>query len=138
MKNQKLLIVCLIIIILASVITNIYILSSKEEKEEFKIDGINIAENENILNDASVSNLDITNVSLLTSDGISSYTAEVTNNTNNEVNLEKLYVVFYEAELEIKVLALSNITLKPNDTTYINITSEADLSKTTEIKYITE
>lgn len=138
MKNKKILIICLIIIILISIITNIYILSNKPVKDEPTIEGINKPENKEILKDASVEGLKITNISLLTRNGISSYKAEVTNITNSKIDINKLYIIFHEEEKENKTLALYNISIEPNEKAHINITSEKDLSKTTKITYTIE
>ena len=139
MKNKKILIACLVVIILASVITIIYMLTNnKEETPDSKIEDFETVQNDSILNDATVENLKITNVSLLTRDGISSFKAQVLNETSESINIDKLYVVFYENETENKILVLSDITIPANDKTYINMTSESDLSKTTKIEYVLE
>jgi len=139
MKNKKILIACLVVIILASVITIIYMLTNnKEETPDSKIEDFETVQNDGILNDATVENLKITNVSLLTRDSISSFKAQVLNETSESINIDKLYVVFYENETENKILVLSDITIPANDKTYINMTSETDLSKTTKIEYILE
>ena len=136
MKSKKtLLIICLVFIILLSIGTSIYILINKKEKSEFKVDGIETVQNENILNDTTVENLQITNASLLTRDGISTYSAEVNNLTENDITIDKLYVTFYEGDIENKILALFNASIKANGKAYINITSENDLSNTDKITY---
>ena len=138
MKNKKVLIICLIIIILVSIIANIYILSNKPEKDLPTIDGIKIPEYKDILKETEIEGLKITNISLLTRDGMSSYKAEVTNNTDIKKEINKLYVVFHEEDNENKILALYNVSIESNEKTYINITSEKDLSKTTKITYVIE
>ena len=137
MKNKKVLIVCLVFIIVASIITNIYIVTNKNnEIEDNQIEGIDTANNQEILKDTTQDGLKITNISLLTRDGISTYKAEVTNITKEDLNIDKLYVIFYENDIENKVLALSNVNIKSGEKTNINITSEDNLSNTTSIKYL--
>lgn len=141
MKNKKLiLIVCLIIIILVSIITCIYIFANREEAETSSglIDGIGIAKNKDILKDTKVEELQITNVSLFVREGITSYSALVTNNTDKNIDINKLYVIFHENGEERKILALSNIQIKPTEEQYISITSEKDLSNTEKIEYVIE
>jgi len=139
MKNKKILIACLIIIILASLITIIYITTNKkEETPDYLIEGIEPVENEDILKDTSVNDLNITNVSLLTREGISTFKAKVSNNTSKSIKVNKLYVIFHLNEEEKKVQVLSNATIPSKDITYINLTSEIDLSKTTKIEYLLE
>jgi len=137
-KKKIILIICLIVIILASIITNIYLLKNNKEDNELKIDGITTTQNEEILKDTKVDKLDITNVSLLNKDGTSIYKAKVSNNTNEDIKIEKLYVIFYENKTEKKIIGLINITIKANSNTFINISSPDDLTKSTDIKYVLE
>ena len=137
-KKKIIVIVSLIAIIAASIITNIYILSNQEKDNEFKIDGITSTENKDILKDTKVGNLDITNITLFNNNGTSVYKAKISNNTNKDININKLYVVFSENEKENKKLALSNGMIKANGEAYINISSPEDLTKSTDIKYVLE
>ena len=79
MKNKILVTVCLIIIIAASIITNIYILSNKEEPDNTENNSIQTVENKDILKDTKIENLDITNISIINRDNISTYNAKITN-----------------------------------------------------------
>ena len=137
-KKKIIVIISLVVIILASIITNIYILSNKEKEEGFKIDGITETQNKEILKDTKVNNLDITNVSLLNNEGTSIYQAKISNNTNEDITIDKLYIVFIENEKENKLLGLSNSKIKANGSTYINLSSIDDLTKSTNIKYVVE
>lgn len=139
MKNKKILVPPLIVITLASIIAIIVILTNRDNDDDnYKINGIDLVENKDILKDAEISNLKITNVSLLTRDKISTFKALVSNDTENEIFIDQLYVKFYLKDNEQKILVLSGTKLAANAKTYINITSEIDLSKTTEIEYILE
>lgn len=139
MKNKKIIIiVCLALVILLAIGVSIYILTNKPEENKFKIDGIDVAENKDILKDTTVENLEITNISLLIRDGISTYSAQINNPTENDIAIDKLYVTFYEDDKENKLLALSNASIKTKGKAYINVTSESDLSKTTKITYSIE
>ena len=137
-KKKIIVIVSLIAIIAASIITNVYILSNQEKDNEFKIDGINSAENKDILKDSKAGNLDITNITLFNKNGTSVFKAKISNNTNEDINIDKLYVIFYENENENKKLAISNAMIKANGETYINISSPQDLTNSTSIKYVLE
>lgn len=137
-KKKIIVIISLVIIIIASIITNIYILSSKEKDEEFKIDGITEVENKKILKDTKINNLNFTNVSLLNNDGTSIYRAKITNTTNEDITINKLYVVFVENGKENSMLGLSSSKIKANGSTYISISSLDDLTKSTDIKYVIE
>lgn len=140
MKSKKILIVCLFIIIFAGIITNIYILSNREKNNtnEFIDEDISTIENQDVLKDVMIGNLKITNGSLLIRDGISTYQAVVTNNTQNDIKINKLYVEFSNDTTSEKILALSNANIKANESTNIKIVTETDLTKVTKIKYIEE
>ena len=137
-KKRIIVIVSLIAIIVASIITNIYILSNQDKDDEFKIDGITSTENKDILKDSKVGNLDITDITLFNKNGTSVYKAKISNNTNEDINIDKLYIIFHENETENKKLALSSAMIKANSSTFINISSVQDLTKSTDIKYILE
>ena len=137
-KKKIIVIISLIVIILASIITNIYILSNQKPDEEFKIEGITETKNKEILKNTKVNNLDITNVSLLNNDGTTIYRAKISNNTNEDITIDKLYIVFIENEKETKMLGLSSSKIKTKGSAYINISSLDDLTNSTDIKYVIE
>ena len=67
----------------------------KEDKtEEYNIEGIELPENKTILEDAEVKGLNITDVSLLSRAGNTTYSAKIQNNTAASVTIKKLYVLF--------------------------------------------
>lgn len=135
-KKNKIILVVSILVILASIITSIFLLTKKDPEEPPVIEGINLPRNKDVLKDNKVNELDITNVSLITRDGISTYKATISNNTNKDITINNLYVNFHHDNDETKTLTLKETTLKSNNSTYINITSETDLSNTTKIEYI--
>ena len=137
-KKKIIAIISLIVIIVASIITNIYILSNQDEKEEFEIDGITMVENKEILKDSKVLGLDITDVSLFNKNGTSIYKAKIVNDTNEDINVDKLYVVFYENDIENKKIGLSNAKISAGGEVYISISSPEDLTKSTKIEYVLE
>jgi len=139
MDKRKLLIIGSLILIITSIIVSVFLLVNNEPlEEEFTIDGIELPKNKSILEDAMVDGLKITNVSLLTRDGMSSFRAQVLNETDNDMELDALTVVFYQEENEIEVIALIDTIISSNGDTYINIESETDLSDVTKIEYVLE
>ena len=135
-KKNKIILIASIIIIITSIIVSILMLTKKDNDTPPVIEGINLPQDKDILKDAKLNELDITDVSLLTREGISSYKSLITNNTDKDITISNLYVVFHQNKEKIEVLALKDIKLKPSDSTYIKITSETNLSKTTKIEYI--
>ena len=136
-KKNKIILIVSIIVIIGSITLSVLTLTKKEE-EPFTIEGINLPENKEILKDAKVDELDIIDVSLITREDISSYKATVANNTDKDITINNLYVVFHQDEEEIKILALKNATIKSKTSTFISIASEIDLSKATKIEYVIE
>ena len=139
MERKKIIIVIALILTIISIIgISVYKLTTKEEKNEFTIEGIDLVENKEILKDAEVENLKITNISLLTREGISTYSAQINNDTTTDITVDKLYVTFYEGDKVTKILALSNAKIKQKGKAYINTTSNENLTKTTKITYSIE
>lgn len=135
-KKKIIITILMIIIILVSLITNVYILSKKDNSST--IDGITTTQNEKILKDAKVDKISITDVSLLNKDGTTLFKAKVSNNTNEDIKIDKLYVIFYENKTEKKIPGLLNVIIKAGSSTFINISSQDDLTKSTDIKYVLE
>ena len=140
MDKKKVTLIVSILVIILSVILSILIITNKEDEEKPSnvINGITLPETKDILKDTTVENLKITNISLLTRDGMSTYKAQVVNETDKDINIDSLYVIFYEGEEQKKIPALKDSIVKANDKTYINISFETDLSKTTKIEYVIE
>lgn len=135
MDKKKILIVVLGVVILVSIIAAILIITNNEEDTKYGIEGIELPKNKEILKEKTVENLKITDISLLTREGISTYKAKVENNTNKDIEIDFLYVIFYEEKQENKIIALQDSTIEAESQTYINISSETDLSKTNNVKY---
>ena len=139
MERKKIIIIVGLVLTIVSIIgVTIYKLTVKEEKDNFKIEGIDFAENKEILKDTDIENLKITNISLITREGVSTYSAQITNTTTTDINVDKLYITFYEGAKQTKLLALSNAKIKQNGKVYINATSNENLTKTTKITYSIE
>lgn len=138
MKKKKLLIIGSIIAIVLSIALVIYIALKPKENNEFKIEGTSLPTNKEILADTTIGDLKITNVSIITRENVSSFYAKVSNETERNILVNKLYVVFYEGDLETKTLVLYNTHIYADKETTINITSEKNLNNVTKIDYILE
>lgn len=138
MDKRKILIIGSIILIAISIVISVFMIFNKPEEEEFTIDGINLPTNKEILKDATVGNLKITNVSLLTRDGVSTYKAKVVNETEEDISIKILSVVFYKNEVEHDVDVLRDVVVLANSDTYISIDSEEDFTDVTKIEYVLE
>ncbi len=134
-----------IIIIVASILCIIgailmirLTLKPKENKTNETISGIEIIENKNILKDKKIGNLDITNQVLFNDNNISKFSATIKNNTDKDIDISKLYVVFKNGSSEDKVLIVSDKTIKAGNTYPTNITFDKDMLNTTKIEYVLE
>ena len=116
----------ILIIILGIIAINI----SKNKKTEEK-DNLN----ENLLKDTTVENLTITNQTVNAKEGSSNYIAFVTNNSNVNYQINKLYVIFTVDNKEIKALLLYDMTLSPGDSIPVSVTVDEDITKATNVTY---
>ena len=116
----------ILIIILGIIAINI----SKNKKTEEK-DNLN----ENLLKDTTVENLTITNQTVNAKEGSSNYIAIVTNNSNVNYQINKLYVIFTVDNKEIKALLLYDMTLSPGDSIPVSVTVDEDITKATNVTY---
>ena len=138
MDKKKILIIGSIVAVILSVAVIIYVASKPEEEPEFTIDGINLPTNKDILKDTIIENLEITNTSLIIKNGTSNFRATISNKTDKDIKINKLYVIFREEDKENKILALYDSLVSPGEDSYINITSEKDLTNTSKIEYVIE
>lgn len=139
MKNKKLVVISSIFIIIISIGVSLYAIFHKPDKNVVSNpNGVEVNTKEEVLKEATIKNLKVKNISLTTKDGISTYKAELHNNTTSSISIDKLYVIFYIKGKENKILAASNISINKSGKTYINLTSETDLSKTDKITYEAE
>lgn len=139
MDKKKLIMIGSVTAIIVSVVAIIFLVTKKDTESEYKIDGIDLPENKEILKDQTIADdIEITNISLLTRDGISSYKATIKNTSDKDIKIKTLYVIFYENDIENKTLALYDTNLVSQKEQYISIKSETDLSNTTKIEYVLE
>lgn len=139
MDKKKLIMIGSVIAIIVSVVAIIFLVTKKDTESEYKIDGIDLPENKEILKDQTIAdNIEISNISLLTRDGISSYKATIKNTSDKDIKIKTLYVIFYENDIENKTLALYDTNLVSQKEQYISIKTETDLTNTTKIEYVLE
>lgn len=127
--KKKILIVGLFIIIIICVIVNIYILSHNGHDKD---------SGDDVLKDIVYSGMKITNANITSNDDLSFYKSVLTNVSDDTIAIDKLYIIFYENEKKMKLLALSNTELSPNENTIIDIVSEDNLKNITNIEFLLE
>lgn len=134
-KKRIILIVVAIIAFIGSIVFIILTINRDDKEEEFKIEGIDFTENENILKDTKVDTLDITNQILYNRNEVSTFSAIIKNNNDTDYTIKELYAIFSINKETKKVLVAKNMTIKSQDEQIINISFDQDMLKTTKIEY---
>ena len=84
-------IILISIIVIAFIVSIVFIfltVNTKKENKEFKINGIEVTKNKDILKDTKIEDLDITNQILYNRDNQSTFSAIIINNTENDCNIK--------------------------------------------------
>lgn len=136
---KKIILISIIVLAISGTITFLVLtFNNNEEKKEFKIEGIDIASNKDILKDTKVDTLEVTNQVLYNRDNMSNYSAIIKNDNTTDYNIKSLYVVFTVNDETIKMLATEDSTIKANNQKNINISFDKDILSTTKIEFIME
>lgn len=137
-KRIVLIVIAVIAFIGAIIFAIMTINKSNKKAEEFKIDGIDIIKNKDILKDTKVDTLDITNQVLYNKNDSSSFSAIINNNNDTDYYIKELYVVFNIGEEKKKILVTRDTTIKANDKKVIDISFDSDMLNVTKIDYMIE
>ena len=127
-KKKILFIIGLVLIVILWIIA---INISKKNKEPEPVDTLN----EEILKDTTVDGLHITNQAVITRDGISTYTANITNETSETKYIDEFYITFTVDGKEISALAIKDTNITSNQTLPISLMYDEDISKATKVEY---
>ncbi len=127
-KKKILFIIGLVLIVILGIIA---INISKKNKEPEPVDTLN----EEILKDTTVDGLHITNQAVITRDGISTYTANITNETSETKYIDEFYITFTVDGKEISALAIKDTNITSNQTLPISLMYDEDISKATKVEY---
>lgn len=127
-KKKILFIVGIVLIVILGVIA---INMSKKRAKPEVIDELN----ENILKDTIVEGIKITDQSVITENGLSSYTAILTNTLTENKHIGNFYIVFTLNGEEIESLAVTDIDIKANGMLPISLAFDQDISKATKVEY---
>ena len=127
-KKKLLFIVGIILIVILGIIA---INISKKNKEPEVIDELN----ENVLKDTVIDGISITDQSVITRDGLSTFMANVTNKGSDTIHIDNLYIFFTIDGEKIEALAMSNEDINANQTVPISLVFDRDISKATAVDY---
>lgn len=137
-NKQKVLLIVSIICIIGVILCVILILNNKNKTEEFKIDGLDIVEKEDLLKDTNVDTLLVTDQVLYKQEGTYKFSAIVNNKTDSDYYVKNLYVTFTVNNTEKKILVAKDTNIKANDIKTINISFDNVMKDVTKIEYSIE
>ena len=108
----------------------------KETKNEEKVNKT-VIENKNVTKEQEVDGVKISDIQLSVSDGLSTYTAKVTNESKKEINIEDIDIIVKDDKDKelVKMIGYIGGTIKPDETKEIISTTDMDLSKANLITY---
>jgi hypothetical protein len=128
-KKKIFFIVGIILIVILGIIT---INISKKSTKPEPVDKLN----ESILKDTTVEGVKIANQSVVTRDGLSTYMANLINDSNETKHLDDFYIIFTLDGEEIRALAVRDIDIAPGKTYPISIVFDRDISKSSKVEYL--
>lgn len=136
MNKNKIIIICLSLIILASIVTSIYLLANPKTNNSNNEDDIINIDNHDVLKDTKYEELDITNQTITVKNNSSNYLAVIKNNTSNDYKINNLYIIFHQGKITKEILVLKGAKIPSSGTRTIDLTINSSLSKVTKIEYI--
>lgn len=136
MNKNKIIIICLSLIILASIVTSIYLLANPKTNNSNNEDDIINIDNHDVLKDTKYEELDITNQTITVKNNSSNYLAVIKNNTSNDYKINNLYIIFHQGKSTKEILVLKDAKITSSGTRTIDLTINSSLSKVTKIEYI--
>ena len=136
MNKNKIIIICLRLIILASIVTSIYLLANPKTNNSNNEDDIINIDNHDVLKDTKYEELDITNQTITVKNNSSNYLAVIKNNTSNDYKINNLYIIFHQGKSTKEILVLKDAKIPSSGTRTIDLTINSSLSKVTKIEYI--
>ena len=132
-KKNKLPLIILIVAIVAIVIGLIISFSFDKEKIASRTPKTVANTSEGVIKEENYEGLKFTNISLITEDGYSTFTADVTNTTTTDCNISDVDIVLQDKDGNEVITLRGNIgeNLKPNETRTITAVTKGDLKNVT-------
>jgi len=130
-KKKILFIVGIVLIVILGIVA--IIIGKNNKKVPVEVDNLN----DNVLKDTEVAGLKITDQSVITRSGLSTYMANVASAKGSK-HIDKLYIIFTVGNENIEVLAIDDITFEAGDIIPIGIDFDRDISKATKIEFKTQ
>ncbi len=132
-KKNRLPLIILIVAIVAIVIGLIISFSFDKEKIASGTPKTVANTSEGVIKEENYEGLKFTNISLITEDGYSTFTADVTNTTTTDCNISDVDIVLQDKDGNEVITLRGNIgeNLKPNETRTITAVTKGDLKNVT-------
>ena len=107
--------------------------TSKKNNDEF----IKVNQNENVIKEQTIADLKINDITLYYDKGVSNFRAKINNETENNINISEIKIIFKNKnETIITSLIVNDINEIPLQSyKYITMTSDIDLSDAYSIEY---
>ncbi len=137
MKN-KIIIGLLSLVILVSISLSIYFLvrDKNDKNNELEINGMDVLNDKDILKDTFYGDLSITNQVLFTQNGISNYSALVSNNSDiGLIYVDDMYIIFELEDETFSSLALHDVKFESGKSLDISVSFDRDISKVKKISF---
>lgn len=133
-KNNNLIILLLVVVLVIVVAVVLFLTLGKNNDEEGEGNGENtengITANTaaEVVADVNYEGLAFTNISLITDNGYTTFSADVTNITSEVVNMENVNINLKDADGNVIVTLIGNIgnDLRPNETRTITSSAKID------------
>jgi len=138
--NQKKIVMLIIVMLIIGILGIVLFLVNRDDDVliDNSIDGVEVIDTAEMLQDQMVENLKISNVSFVVIDGVTNFFALVTNEGTETIRIDNLYVNFIGNDFEKKIIGLTDTLIKNGGSAEIRIVIDSNLSATKSIKYLLE
>lgn len=115
----------------------LFLLAGCGKKEEFKEPNKDIEANENEISDKVLDDFSFTNTSIVKENGVSTITIQVTNNSNEDKNVEQFKIIIKNKDGEVVKQTIGYIggVIKSKETKTIITSIALDLTDAYDIEY---
>ena len=128
--------VSLMLLVCLTLVTGCGKNNEKDNNKDSKTD-MEVNTNDEVIKDQNIDGIEITNTSLVYENGLSYFSATVTNNTGSDYELNEYKINVKDSEGNIIVIIPGNVgsTIKNGESKNINSVVTEDLSKAAYIEY---
>ena len=128
--------VSLMLLVCLTLVTGCGKNNEKDNNKDSKTD-MEVNTNDEVIKDQNIDGIEVTNTSLVYENGLSYFSATVTNNTGSDYELNEYKINVKDSEGNIIVIIPGNVgsTIKNGESKNINSVVTEDLSKAAYIEY---